>query len=58
MANPKGTSVFHLVVDTKEYDKFREKYPQLMKTFLNKAIKLANNDKSVFERIFFADIGD
>lgn len=58
MANPKGMSIYHLVIDTKEYEKFRRNYPQLLKTFLNRAVKLANNDKSVFEKIFFSELGE
>lgn len=58
MANPKGMSIYHLVIDTKEYEKFRRNYPKLLKIFLNRAVKLANNDKSVFEKIFFSEIGE
>lgn len=58
MANPKGMSIYHLVIDTKEYDKFKKNYPNLIKIFLNRAIKLANNDKTVFEKIFFSEIGE
>lgn len=53
MANPKGCSVYHLVINTEEYKKFKSKYPQLLKTFLNRAVKMANNDYSIFEKIFF-----
>lgn len=56
MPNPKGTSVYHLVIDTEEFKKFKKLYPQLLKTFLNRAVKLANNDFSVFEKIFFQGV--
>lgn len=56
MPNPKGKSVYHLVIDTEEYKKFNKLYPQLLKTFLNRAVYLANNDYSIFEQIFFKGV--
>lgn len=56
MPNPKGCSVYHLVIDTEEYKKFNKLYPQLLKTFLNRAVKLANNKKEIFEEIFFSEV--
>lgn len=53
MPNPKGCSIYHLVIDTEEYKKFNRLYPKLLKTFLNRAVKMANNDYKVFEDIFF-----
>lgn len=53
MPNPKGCSVYHLVIDTEEYKKFNRLYPQLLKTFLNRAVKMANNDYELFTKIFF-----
>lgn len=53
MPNPKGYSVYHLVIDTEEYKKFNRLYPQLLKTFLNRAVKMANNNYKIFEAIFF-----
>lgn len=55
MPNPKGTSVYHLVINTEEYKKFNSLYPQLLKTFLNRAVKIANNDYKFFEAVFFQD---
>lgn len=56
MPNPKGCSVYHLVINTNEYKKFNDNYPQLLKTFLNRAVKMANNDKKVFDTIFFSEV--
>ena len=56
MPNPKGQKTFHLLVDEKEKDKFDKLYPGLMKIFLNRAIYLANNDKDLFEKIFFCEV--
>lgn len=52
MANPKGCSVYHLVINTEEYKKFNRLYPKLLKTFLNRAVKLANNDFEFFSKVF------
>lgn len=56
MPNPKGCSVYHLVIETEEYKKFNKLYPKLLKTFLNRAVKMANNDYRVFETIFFEGV--
>ncbi|MCR5422398.1 MAG: hypothetical protein K6E74_02055 [Bacilli bacterium] len=53
MPNPKGKSVYHLVIDTEEYKKFNRLYPQLLKIFLNRAVKMANDDYELFTKIFF-----
>lgn len=53
MPNPKGNSIYHLVIDTNEYKKFNRLYPKLLKTFLNRAVKMANNDYELFTKIFF-----
>ena len=52
MANPKGKSVFHLVIDTTNYDKFRKRYPELLRIFLNKCVYLALNEPEFFEKVF------
>lgn len=56
MPNPKGCSIYHLVIDTEEYKKFNRLYPKLLKIFLNRAVKLANNDKDLFDKIFFSEV--
>lgn len=56
MPNPKGKSVYHLVTDTEEYKKFNKNYPGLLRTFLERAIKAANNDYTLFESIFFREV--
>lgn len=56
MPNSKGMSVYHLVIDTKEYKTFNDNYPKLLKTFLNRAVKLANKDPTLFTKIFFSEV--
>ena len=56
MPNPKGKCVYHLVCDQEEKKKFDKNYPGLLKTFLERAIKMANNDYSLFETIFFSEV--
>lgn len=53
MPNPKGCSVYHLVINTEEYKKFNKLYPKLLKTFLNRAVQIANNDYEFFTKVFF-----
>ena len=55
MPNPKGKCVYHLVVSIEDKKTFDKKYPQLLKTFLERAIKKANNDKNFFSDVFFTE---
>lgn len=56
MPNPKGKCVYHLVTDEEEKKRFDLNYPQLLRIFLERAIKLANNDKDFFDRVFFSEV--
>lgn len=55
MANPKNSSVYHLVINTEEYKKFNRLYPKLLKTFLNRAVKMANDNFAFFTKVYFID---
>lgn len=54
MPNPKGKCVYHLVIDQEQKKIFDQKYPQLLKTFLERAVRLANNNKDFFAKVFFS----
>lgn len=56
MPNPKGKSIYHLCTDTNDYKKFNEKYPKLLRIFLEKSIHLAVENKMFFEQVFFSEI--
>lgn len=56
MPNPKGKCVYHLVTDKKEKERFDKNYPQLLRVFLERSIKIANNDKDFFDRVFFSEV--
>lgn len=55
MPNPKGKCVYHLVIDQEQKKIFDQKYPQLLKTFLERAVRLANNNKDFFANVFFSE---
>lgn len=56
MPNPKGKSIYHLCTDTEYMKKFNEKYPKLMSRFLSNSIKMAVENRSYFEKVYFNDI--
>lgn len=56
MPNPKGKTVYHLVIDEKEKATFDRLYPRLLKIFLERSVHLANNDKDFFDSVFFSEV--
>lgn len=56
MPNPKGKCVYHLVIDQNDKKTFDEKYPQLLKIFIERAVRLANNNKDFFSEVFFSQV--
>ena len=47
---------YHLYTDTVLLDTFNRLYEGAMRRFLTNALKLANNDRSFFESVYFMDI--
>lgn len=56
MPNPPNKTVYHLVLPREEKEKFERLYPRLISYFLNRCIHLANNNKDLFEKIFFSEV--
>ena len=55
MPNSPYKTTITLQLDRTEKDKFEKLYPGLIKIYLQRAIHIANNDKSLFEHIFFLE---
>lgn len=45
----------HIYTDAELLDSFQRAFPQCLTKFVIKAIKLALNDKSFFNKVFFGD---
>lgn len=59
MPRPKknyNTTTVHVNVNDSVLDIFDRMYPSCRTRFINNAMALANNDRNLFDKIFFKDI--
>ena len=50
---PTSKSKKQINIDKESYEKFEYLYPELTSIFLNRALKMALQDKKYFEDVFF-----
>lgn len=47
---------YHLYTDVELLDTFNRLYDGAMRRFLQNALRMANNDRNFFEKVFFMEI--